>query len=472
MEQNHLTEGPIVPSLFKLALPIVFANLLQTAYQLIDTFWVGRVGALAVAAVSLSFPIIFLMISLGAGLSIAGAILIAQYKGKGDQKSVDHIGMQTLTSMVVVSATISVVGYYLTPWLIGLMTHDTSLFADAVSYLQISFIGMVFVFGFAVYQSLMRGVGDVKTPMYIVLGTVILNFFLDPLFILGYGPIPAMGVAGAAMATIFTQSIAAFIGVGMLFWGRGNRIRLHMRDLAPDWKLLSRMNRLGFPASIAQSTRALGLMAMAFIVATFSDNVIAAYGVGARILSFIIVPALGMSMATSTMVGQNIGAGKKERALETARVSGRVSFWVLSAAGVLIFLFAKPISAFFIPGDPTVIGMSATFIQIMALTYGFLGWQQAYYGAFRGAGDTAITMILSVLTLWVLRFPFALILSKFTSVGFIGIWWAFPVSNVAGGVLTWLFFIKGRWMRLSVADEGHALAESVSEEIMIEEGMD
>ncbi len=201
-EKNNLIEGSIVKSLLALSVPIIFANILQTAYQLTDTFWVGRLGTVAVASVSISFPVIFLIVSLGGGLAMAGTILVSQYKGKDDKKVANHVVSQTILMIVVISSLLSVIGYWLSPYIISLMGAQSNVFSGAVSYMKITFIGMVFMFIYMVFQSLMRGVGDVKTPMYIVLGTVLLNLILDPLFIFGYGFIPAYGVTGAAIATI------------------------------------------------------------------------------------------------------------------------------------------------------------------------------------------------------------------------------------------------------------------------------
>ncbi len=184
--KNNLTEGSILKSLMVLSVPIILANILQTAYQLTDTFWVGRLGTVAVAAVSISFPIIFLIISLGSGLAMAGTIFVAQYKGKGDTKAINHITSQTLLMVILISIILSTIGYILSPFLIGLMGAESNVFLSAVAYMQISFIGVIFMFTYMVFQSLMRSVGDVKTPVYIVLGTVLLNLVLDPLFIFGY----------------------------------------------------------------------------------------------------------------------------------------------------------------------------------------------------------------------------------------------------------------------------------------------
>ncbi len=242
---NHLTEGPILKSLVRLSIPIILANILQTAYQITDTFWVGRLGTVAVAAVSISFPIIFLIISFGGGLAMAGTILVAQYKGRQDQKAINHITYQTLLMVIFVSVVLSIIGYFLSPHLINLMGVEQNVFSEAATYMKISFLGMIFMFTYMVFQSLMRGVGDVKTPMYIVLGTVLLNLILDPLFIFGYKFIPSFGVAGAAVATVGTQGLAAVIGIFILLKGN-HQIQLYLDDLKPDFDLIKKCLKLGF----------------------------------------------------------------------------------------------------------------------------------------------------------------------------------------------------------------------------------
>jgi len=463
------TKVTITKALFSLSIPIVFANILQTAYQLTDTFWVGRLGKEAVAAVSLSFPIIFLMISLGGGLAIAGTIMVAQYKGKQDIKQVDYVAAQTLLMMFFTSIIVSVIGYIIAGPVMQFMGAAPDVLPDAVKYLQISFIGLVFMFGYFVFQSLMRGVGDVKTPMYIVFGTVILNLVLDPLFIMGYGPIPAFGVSGAAMATIGTQGIAAFIGLVMLFSGRYG-VHLKKQNLKIDPVLVKRMFMLGFPSSIDQSTRALGLTIMSFIVASFGTVTVAAYGIGVRVLSFVIIPALGLSMATSTLVGQNIGAGKAERAEKIAKKSAGISFLFLTGVGIMTFIFAKSIVTAFLPGEIETIASATQFIRIMACTFGFIGIQQTINGAFTGSGNTATTMIISIVSLWVFQFPLAYLLSKHTSLGSLGIWIAFPIANVLSAIVGMIIFSKGTWKNTRITKET-PIDKKVFIETKIEEGM-
>ena len=451
----NLTRGSILRALLRLAVPIVFANLLQTAYQLIDTFWVGRLGAAAVAAVSLSFPVIFFLISLGLGMAIAGTILVSQYQGRGDRVAVNKVSAQALVGVLLLSLVLAVAGYYGATYVVMFLGAAPDVLPLASVYLKISFVGLPFLFAYIIFQSLMRGVGDASTPLWIVSGTVVLNFFLDPLFILGIGPVPAMGVSGAALATVITQGLAAVVGLWMLFSGRyGIALRLH--NLKPDFALLWRLLRLGAPAGIEQSTRALGLMLMTILVSGFGTVTLAAYGIGVRMLSFVIIPALGLSQATSALVGQNVGALKLGRAERTAYLSAAIGFGVLSAIGVIGFFFARPIVTVFVPDSPAVIDQATTFVQITALTYGMIGAQQALLGAFRGAGHTLVAMAIALVSLWMLQFPLAWLLSTRGGLGSIGIWVAYPVQNTITAAVALVWFMRGTWKRQSAIETPQA----------------
>jgi len=469
IKKNNLTEGSILKSLMALSVPIIFANILQTAYQLTDTFWVGRLGTVAVAAVSISFPIIFFIISLGGGLAIAGTILVAQYKGREDGENINHITAQTLLVVFILSIILSIIGYFLSPFLLSLMGAEEAVFSSALAYIQISFMGMVFLFVYMVFQSLMRGVGDVKTPMYIVFGAVLLNLILDPLFIFGFGPIPASGVEGAALASIGTQGLAAIIAVVLLLKGK-YQIQLSLKDLRPDYHLIKKIFKIGFPASIEQSTRALGVIVMTFLVATFGTRTLAAYGIGSRILMLIIIPALGLSMATSTLVGQNIGAGKIKRAEKITKLSLLVSFILLTIVGIITFIFAKQIVTILIPGELETIQSGTLFIKIMALSFGFIGIQMSLNGLFRGSGNTKISMILSIVSLWILRFPLAYFLSMHTRFVEIGIWISFPIANIVAAIIAIIWFLRGTWKEKNITEQ-IKLRRETTKETIIEEGM-
>ena len=438
------TQGTIWRNLLSLAVPIIFANILQSAYQLIDTFWLGRLGAHAVAAVSLSFPVFFLILSVGAGITIATTVMVSQSRGSGNQFQVNYSSSQSILIIFLIAITLSVVGYHTARPLMTLVGAGPEILEDAIRYFQVSSLGFVFLFMFFTFQSLMRGIGNVWLPMFIVLFTVFLNLVLDPLFIFGYGPIPAYGVSGAAWASVITQSLSAVIGLWILFRGKRG-IHINLRDMKPDLAYIRRLLKIGLPASMDQSTRAAGLTVMVMLVTSFGSEVVAAYGVGARILSFVIIPALGLSIATTTLVGQNVGAGKIQRAEKTGNLSSKIAFFGLTTVGILLFVFAPQILAFFVPNDPDVIRDGAKFIRIMAPSFGLLGVQQSMTGVFNGAGFTLASMLISILNLWILRFPLAYVLSNNTSLGSEGIYWAFPISNLLAATTAYIYYKTGQW---------------------------
>lgn len=466
--RTQLLEGPIVKSLFALAIPIVLANILQAAYQLIDAFWVGRLGGAAVAAVSVSTPVMFLTIALGAGLAVAGSTLIAQYFGARNQDMVDHVAAQTLLMIVFVSIVLGSLGFLVAPGLLRLMGVAPDVYRGALGFMRVSFVGLVFNFFFFMFQSVMRGVGEAKLPVYIVLGTVILNAALDPLFIFGYGPIPRTGVMGAAIATVGTQSIAALIGLGVLLRGK-HGIHLVWRDFSPDATYIKRAFNLGFPASIEQSARALGLTVLTFLIATFGTLAVASYGVGSTILQVVMIPAMGLSMAVSALVGQNIGAGNVERAARIGRLGASIGFWTLTGFGVIAFFFARSLVAFFVPSDPKVIAEGAVFLRTMALSWGCIGAQFSLTGVLRASGNMVVTMVLTLVGQWVLQFPLAYVLSEHTGWGMRGIWIAFPIANVVIVLITIAVYARGDWKRKRLTDEDE-LVEHVIEETIVDTG--
>lgn len=468
--KKSLLEGPVIKSLLKLAVPIVIANVLQAGYNLVDAFWVGRLGGYAVAAVSVSTPIAFLTIALGTGFAIAGSILIAQYYGAGNFNMVNHTAAQTLLMVAAASIVLGAAGFAFSPVFLRLLHVAPEVYDGALGFMRISFIGMVFNFCFFVFQSIMRGVGNATIAVYIVLGTVILNFALDPLFIFGWGPIPAMGVKGAAMATLFTQGIAAIIGFALLFRGK-HIIHLQWSNFSPDLKYIKKAFRIGFPASIEQSMRALGLTVMTFLIASFGTVAVASYGAGANILQFIMIPALGLSMAISTLAGQNIGAGNIARAAAIGKTGAMLGFSALTVPGIITFFTAPFLVKFFVPGDPEVIEGGATFLRYMCLTWGCIGLQLSLTGILRASGNMITAMILTLVSQWVLQFPLAYVLSKHTDMQLNGLWLAFPLSNVAMALIVMMVYAKGDWKKKKLTEPEDKLTQEVSNEILIEEGL-
>ena len=466
--QHLFLHGSISKALLKLGIPIILINILQSAYQLTDAFWVGRLGAEQVAAVSVSMPVTFLVIAIGSGLAMAGAILSAQYMGAGQQDKVNHVAAQTMLMVTLTASMLGLTGYVLSPYFLTLLGVEEQVFGDALKFMHVSFIGVVFVFIYAMFQALMRGIGQTKVPLYIVSGTVLLNFVLDPLLIFGFGDFSGFGVMGAALATLITQSLAAAIGVWVFLRGR-HGIQLKLSSFKPDWQYMKQAFFLGAPGSVELSARAFGLIIMSFLVASFGTHTIASYGVGSNILQMVMIPAMGLSMAVSTLVGQNMGAGNPQRAAQITRLASLWGLLGLTSVGVIAYLFAEYLVAFFIPDDEFVIAGGAEFIRVMCLTWGGIGVQLCVVAAFRASGNMLNAMVVSLLSQCVIQFPAAYILSKHTSLGPQGIWYSFAITNVLVAIITYLWFAAGRWQRTQLTKEDKDIAK-VTQETLIEEG--
>ncbi len=466
--QKLFLEGPIGVALVRLAIPISLGNLLQTGYQLTDAFWVGRLGAAAVAAVSVSFPVMFLVIALGAGFGIAGATLSAQYMGAGRQDMVNHVAAQTMLMVLVTSAVLGAAGYALAPYLLELLDVAPDVYTGALGFMRVSFVGVIFIFLYAMFQALMRGVGETRMPLMIVLATVILNFLFDPLFIFGWGPLPPQGVMGAAFATLTTQALAAALGMVIFLRGR-HGIHLSWRGFMPDPVYIRRAFALGLPGSIELSVRGIGPMLLSFLVAGFGTVTLAGYGVGTNILQFVTIPAMGMSMAVSTLVSQNMGAGNIARAARVTMLGAMASFSILTAVGIVAYIFAPNLVAFFVPRAPDVISEGAQFIRIMCLAWGGVGVQLCIVAAFRASGNMLNAMVIALVSQFMFQFPLAYILSKHTSLQILGLWWSFPITNIAVAAIAACWFAQGGWKTTVLTEESRQVAR-VAEET-IEEGV-
>ncbi len=461
----RLLEGPIIRSLFLLAIPIMGANILQIAYQIVDAFWVGRLGASAVASVSISMPLMFVMISSGMGFAIAGSTLIAQYVGARNAPMVNHVAAQTLLAVTGVSVVLGTIGVVIAPYVLELMDVAPEVYANALKFLRVQFVGLPFAFGYFMFQSQMRGVGQVRIPLYIVAGTVAINFILDPLLIFGAG----LGVMGAALATLVSQAIAAAVGLSLLFGGRFG-VKLTWEAFKPDFAFIKRAFNLGYPASIEQSARGLGMTVMTFLITGFGTVTTAAYGVGTNVLNVVVIPAMGFSLATSTLVGQNIGAGNIHRAERVARLAAGLTFGTLSTVGLVAFVFANNIAAFFVPSDRQVIHEASVFIRTVSWSFGFIGLQFALMGVLRASGNMMTAMMISLVSQWCLQFPLAFVLSQHTRLHAHGLWWAFPVANVSIAIVSGAIFARGDWKKrrlVTPQDEQEAEEDDVAEQVLI-----
>jgi putative MATE family efflux protein len=469
-DEFDLTSGDIAKPLFYLSLPIVITNLLQTMYNLADTVWLGQYSTEALAAISFAFPAIFFLIALGMGISIAGSILVAQNTGAGDEEQAEFAASQTVTFSIVASIILGAIGYFIVGDVLSFLGASEDVLPLATNYLQVISLGMVFMFAFFVFMSLMRGYGDTITPMLVMFGTVVLNILIDPILIFGFESNPLFawtgtvgiqewlftqtsytghGVEGAAIATIFSRMLATVVGFAIMFSGRRG-VQIHLGQMVPDFQYLKKILRVGVPASIEGTGNAIAVNLMLLIVGMFPTTVVAAYGVGVRMFSVIFLPAIAVGRGVETMAGQNIGADKEDRAGTATHFAAKAMFLILAGVGVATWLGAGSIVSIF-SNDPEVVETGRLFLRYVAPTFGFTGIFHVYKGGFRGAGKTAVAAAISIAMLGVIRVPVAYVGALL--MGPNGIWAAFSVANIAGAAIAFTWFMRGTWRDVDITED-------------------
>lgn len=468
----NVTDGALAKPLLLLSAPIVASQMLNVGYNLADTYWVGRLGPDAVAALSYAWPIVFLMVSVGGGLTVAGTVLVAQNKGAGSFARSSHVAGQTLSFVTLVAVVFAAVGYALTPWLVSAIgaTPGTDPYVFAVQYTRIIFLGVAFMFWFFIFDALSRGWGDTKTPLYLMVISVALNVVIDPFLILGFAGNPVFGwlglsgleatlhsltgfdgygVTGAAIATVFSRGTAAAVGLYLLFSGRVG-LEPSLDDLWPDPETISKILDIGAPTAAEQGLRGLGIAALTAIIALAGDDAVAAYGIVNRLSSLMFLPALGLARGTETVVGQNLGAEQVDRAKRAVYLSGALVVSIFAVVIALAYPFAEGIVGFFLAaegGEATsnVIEIGAAYIAIAGPAYVFLGAFQIALGGFRGSGSTTLAMVFSIQELWLYRIPIAYVLLAWVGMGVTGVWYAVAISYVLSALTTCGWFLRGTW---------------------------
>ncbi|MBO8142203.1 MAG: MATE family efflux transporter [Firmicutes bacterium] len=432
------TRGPIAANLLRLAGPLVAGNILQTVYNLVDMFWVGRLGAAEVAAVSVVFPTDWLLTSIAMGITIAGASLVAQWTGAGKPRQASLIAGQTISVAVGFALLLSIVAHLLRVPLLALLGASGELFSHTYAYISVIIWSVPFTFLFFAFRSTLRGAGDTLRPMYLTVLSNGLNLVFDPILIFGWGPAPALGVAGAAWATLLARAIAGLLGFGYLLRGR-LAVRVAPRDLIPRPELAWQLLRLGAPAALDGAARSFSAVAMVAIVTRLGPAVTAAYGVVNRVMSMVWTTSAAVGQAVGTGVGQNVGAQKLARSRQVAWTGVALDVAAVGFGGAVAAVLAPVIMRLFV-ADDSVIALGTDFLRVSGWAFGFSGGIMVVQGAFQGAGRTGVSMALSILNRWLLRMPLAAALIWGLQWGPAGLWWSFFLSDVLG------FAIAGAWL--------------------------
>ncbi len=435
----------IFKSLLKISLPVMFGSAVETLYNLTDAFFLGRLGTAEVGAPSIAFSIVFFVTVFGIGLSGAGTTLIAQSKGKRDEAKMNHYMNQTTSLLIVASVTLAAVGSIVAAPLLRLLNTPGDVFGYALVYMRIVFLGIPFVFMYFALQAAFVAIGDTVTPIKVHLLAVALNVVLDPLLIFGLGPCPALGVAGAALATILSQAVGAALSLLVLRKGRSG-LRLSASELKPSPKAWRLLLRIGLPASVGQGLSAFGFTVLQSVVNMFGTAAIAAFGVGNRIMNLFDIPVHGIANGTTSLVGRAMGAKDERLAMSVVKNS----LWMVLLFEIpllsMAFVYGGGLVRLFV-ADPEAIRLGDIMFKVVTPSLLTFGLFFAMSGAFQGAGDTKIILFLSVFRLWAVRVPLAYFLAYRTALGPLSIWVAMFASNFLTAGIGFAYFLSGRWKR-------------------------
>ncbi len=443
------TEGNYKKLLWKLAWPVAITNLIQVGYNWADSIWVSRMesSTQAIAAVSTSFAIIFVLIAIAVGLSSATTTLVSQYFGAKDTKNVMTTAYTSLTTQTLLAAGIVIIGLVFKKQLFWLLKTPEEVLPFAYEYFSIIIVGMLFMFIMYVLSGILRGLGDTKMPMIIGIVSGVLNAVLDPFLIFGWGPFPELGIAGAAYATVFARLVSVVILIYKLFLGKFH-FRLQLKEFRIDRKIFWQLWKIGWPAAVSQALLSLGGTLLIRRVNEFGDIAAAAHGIGRRLDSFLFTIGMSLNQAVATVVGQNLGAGKKERAKKAANFAVIAAMGLTFAVGMIFVIYPKAY-LFMFSTEEAVSELAAWYVRFLCLGYGFLAVRIVINGVFIGSGDTITQMIMTIVSLLFFRIPFAYAFS-YTSLQVRGVWLGISASFLVSALIMYIVFKRNRWTEKAV----------------------
>ena len=439
---SYGNEGRLI---IRFAIPMLVGNVFQQLYSVVDSIIVGKfIGKEALAAVGTSSPIIFLLIAFMIGVTMGFTIVVSQYFGAKQIENVKKAINTMYVFLFFISLIVTLIGILLSEFIFRVIDLSPAIIPQAKLFLNIYFAGLIFLFGYNGTSAILRGLGDSKTPLYFLIGSVGLNIVLDLIFV----PVLGLGVGSVAIASVISQG-AAFIAQ-IIYLNRTHKIvRFSLRELRFDREIFSKSIRIGLPTGFQQTFVAFGMVALYWIVNQFGVDANAAYSAAGRIDGFAVMPAMSFAVALSTFVGQNLGAKRPDRVKAGFRATLLMITAITVTISAVVIIFSTFLMRMF-TDDAAVIRIGAEYLRIIGASYLLFSTMFIINGLLRGAGDTLVPMFISLFSLWVVRIPIAYLLSKNPSIGLQGVWWSIPIGWFAGVVLYYYYYLTGRWKKKAV----------------------
>lgn len=442
------TKIPLRRAVFLLAVPMVLELVLESTFAVVDIWFVAKLGASAVATVGLTETFLFLLYAIGVGLAMAVTAVVARRTGEGDREAAALSAAQAIWIAVLASLPFAVIGIVFARELLQLMGADAWTLTHGVPYMQWMLGTNVILMLLFVCNAIFRGAGDAAVAMRVLWVANGVNIVLDPILIFGLGPIPAMGVEGAAIATVIGRGTGVAMQLWMLLRG-SQHIRVAKAHFAPQAEALQHIVRTslgGIGQMIVAMTAWIFLMR---ILAAVGSEAVAAATIAIRLLMFSLMPAWGMSNAAATLVGQNLGAGEPARAEAAVWRIGWYNMVFTLGVSVIFYLFPRELMGLF-TAEPAVVELGAEWLRILSYSFFVYGWWMVSVQAFNGAGDTVTPTKINLVFFWLIQIPLAWLLALHLDLQATGVFWAVFVSETSVGLFTLWLFTRGKWKTVKV----------------------
>ena len=442
------TRIPLRRAVFLLAVPMVLELVLESTFAVVDIFFVSKLGASAVATVGLTESYLFLLYSIAMGLAMAVTAVVARRIGEHKREEAAITAVQAIWIAALVSVPFAVAGIVFAQDLLRLMGADAWTLEHGYHYMQWMLGGNVVIMLLFVINAVFRGAGDAAAAMRVLWVANGLNILLDPILIFGFGPVPAMGIEGAAIATNIGRGVGVLMQLWILLRG-GRHIRVLASQLGLHGAILLNIVRTslgGIGQMIVAMTSWIFLMR---ILADIGSEAVAGATIAIRIMMFTIMPAWGMSNAAATLVGQNLGAGEPGRAEASVWRIGWYNMAYMIGVSVLFFLFPRELVALF-SADPTVVDIGGEWLRILSYSFFVYGWWMVAVQAFNGAGDTATPTKINLVFFWLIQIPLSYVLAVTLGWQHTGVFWGVFVSETSVGLFTLWLFSRGKWKTVQV----------------------
>jgi len=441
--QKDFTEGPISRAVFLLATPMVLEMLMESLFAIVDVFWVTRLGADAVATVGLTESLLTLVFSVAIGVSMSTTAMVARRIGEKDSRGAAVAAVQAILLGVTLAVLMGLPGCLLAPRMLQWMGASAGLVASGHRYTAIVFGGCAAVMLLFLNNAIFRGAGDASVAMRVLWVSNLINLLLDPCLIFGLGPFPALGVTGAAVSTLIGRSSGVLYQLWILMRG-GSRIKIALSEIRVVPRVILSLMRVSVTGVLQFAVAHTSWIALVRIISSFGSVAVAGYTIGIRIFIFVILPSWGLSGAAATMVGQNLGARKPERAERAVWLTSSYNMLFLGLVGIAFILFPHPIAALF-TSDAAVLGYAVDCLRIIAwgnLAYAF---GMVMIQAFNGAGDTVTPTIVNVIGFWFCEVPLAWALAFRLHMEVRGVFASIPIAEAFISLLSLAMFVRGTW---------------------------